>query len=354
MHNILFVNSRLAGGGSEKVMVELANEFCRRGYQVSMALLRNTDNEIYILDSKIKRYQFYYSTNKKIFIGSKRIFMLRKIIKKGRYDAIISFMYDINRTTLTASLGLRQRIIISERADPSVRKRRIIQKIIDDWLMRKAYKIVFQTEKVKNMMGTFLQDKCVVIPNPISASLPDPYFGDRVPIIVSAGRLTEQKNFGMLINAFSSIHKVYPEIKLAIYGKGLLEEELKRQVNDLGVETDVIFHGYVQNFPMQIRNALMYIQSSLYEGMSNALIEAMSLGLPVIATDCPVGGERMIIKDGVNGFLIKPNDIDELVSKITFLIKNPDVASKIGENATLIRKKLSIDKIVNQWIKIIE
>lgn len=350
---ILFVNSSLTGGGSERVMVLLANEFSKQGYDVTMALVREKEKETYFLNKNIKKIKFNYGTRNKLIIAVKRIIKLRKIIKKEQFGVVISFMYDINLTTLIAGQGLKIPIIISERADPSARKQSKIYKWIEYKYYKKAHKIVFQTEEVKKMYPQDLQKKSQVISNPVNSNLPKCYEGERRKNIASVGRMVEQKNFFMLIEAFAKFHNIYPDYKLSIYGEGTLLEALKEKVNELNISEMVVFPGYVKNVNEEIKDFSMYISTSNYEGISNSMIEALAMGIPTVCTDCPVGGARLMIKNKVNGILIPVGDVEALYNSMLELAENEELAKIISKNAIKIRESHSIENIVEQWKRIL-
>ena len=174
--------------------------------------------------------------------------------------------------------------------------------------------------------------------------------GTRRPVIVTASRLNKQKNLGMLIEAFSKISSNHPEYTVEIFGRGEEEENLKRKAEKLSVADKVIFKGFSSNIYEDIRDCAIYVCSSDYEGISNALIEALGLGLPTISTDCPVGGSRLLIEDNVNGILVSVGDVDALAAQIERLIENPDLAERLSNNAVNVREKYAADRIAQMWI----
>ena len=351
---ILFVNSSLTDGGSERVMTLIANQFAKEQNNVTMILLRDKKKDTYELNNNINCIRFKYLSKNKIIIAIQRIYKLRKIIKNGKYDYIISFMNDINITTLLAGWNLHTPIIISERADPSVRKTNKLYKTLEYFIMSKAEKIVFQTEQVKKMYPNKIQKKSVVIPNPVNNNLPEPYYGKRDKKIVAIGRLSNQKNFPMLINAFAKFHKNNKDYILEIYGDGPLLNELKDLVKKHNLERNVFFKGYVKDVINAIKNAEMYISTSNYEGISNAMIEALAMGIPSICTNCPVGGASMMIKHNINGILIPVKDEETLVKSMNKISNNLELANKLSTNAIKIREEYSIEKIVKNWKKIMK
>lgn len=354
MKKVLFVNSCLTGGGSERVMSIIANVFSNNNIETEMVLLREKGPDTYFIDNKIKCYRFHYKNKNKIIMAIDRVKQLRKIIKNGNYDYVISFMYDINITTIVASLALKTSLIISERNDPNQRKTFRLFKNIEFLLYNKSKKVVFQTKEVLDLFPKYIKEKSVVILNPIRKDLPNVHEGKKEKIIFAAGRLTEQKNFRMLINAFYEFNKIYPEFKLKIYGKGPLYNELKKQINEMRLNGKVELCGYIENLNEITKSYYMYISSSNYEGISNSMLEAIAMGIPSICTNCPVGGAAATIKDEENGILIPVNDEKALFEKMIYLVENKDVYKKISQNGTLLRETLSEEKISQLWLDLIQ
>lgn len=289
MKKAVFVNSCLTNGGSERVMTLIANYFSEHNYDTTMILVRDKKQRDYELNSNIKCIQFTYNTENKMQILLKRIRKLRKILKEINPDYIISFMWDINMVTLLANIGLKSKVIISERAHPQMGPQPLEKKVTERYLYKLADKIVFQTNDVKKFYKEKIQRKSVVIPNPINENLPDIFEGEREKNICAAGRLTEQKNFSMLIDAFSEFHKNHKDYKLIIYGEGNLRKELEKQINKLNLKDIVLLPGYVDYVNDKISRCSIYVSTSNYEGISNSMLEALALGVPTICTDCPVG-----------------------------------------------------------------
>lgn len=352
----LFVNSSLTNGGSERVMSIIANQFAKNEYDTSMLLLRENKPVDYEISKRIKCYQLHYGTKNKLLILIKRFKQVRKYVKEINPDVIIAFMWDINLFTILACLGLHKKIIISERAHPKVKNKSILINICrtfgQKYLYHLANKIVLQTEQVKQYYPKRIQKKCIVIPNPINPILPERWNGDREKIIVAAGRLTEQKNFSMLIKAYARFYKKHQEYELVIYGEGPLKEELIQEAKKLNVDKFVKFPGYVSDVNQKMLKAGIYVSSSNFEGISNSMLEALAMGIPSICTDCPVGGAAMTIKDGENGILIPVGDEDALYEALVKIVENPDFADKISTEAIKVKERFSQEKLFDMWKEI--
>ena len=349
---IVFVNSSLTDGGSEKVMTLLANQMVENGYEVTMILVRNK-KRTYEINSKINCIQLNYKFNNKLFIMGSRILKLRSIFKEINPDVVISFMVDINIMTLLASLGLKIKIIVSERANPFIREKKFI-KIGEKALYPLADKVVVQTDMVKEYFNDKIQKKCVTIPNPINVIKSPISQKVKEKKIIAVGRMTEQKNFKMLIDAYYLFSKENLEYDLYIYGEGPLRQQLIEYTQKLGITNRVNFPGYVKNMNEIMSTSSLYISSSNFEGISNAMLEALALGIPSICTDCPVGGASLVIENNKNGILIPVNDVNALYLAINKVINNKIFAEKISKEALKINDIFSLKNITKKWEKVIE
>lgn len=346
--DVLFINRCLTGGGSEKAMVLIANYLAQKGKSVGMILLVK-DEVSYVLDPNIQIIEcFCPIEGNKLLWHFKRILTIREALKKADAKHIVSFMWDINVNVILASVGLQKRIICSERCDPRNEKRQFINFAIK-YILPFADYTVFQTPLVQSYYPKKVQRKSEVIPNSIG-NMPNVInYDERKKIIVAIGRLTEQKNFELLIETFKDFHDIHQEYKLVIYGDGELRNDLETLVSSLNLEANIELPGYVSNVPEKIAEAQMYVNSSNYEGISNAMLEALAMGIPCVCTNCPVGGAAMVIKDRENGILIKVGEKRELLEAMLEIAENEEFARTLSENATKIRMDYSVEKIGTQW-----
>ena len=167
--------------------------------------------------------------------------------------------------------------------------------------------------------------------------------------------MEEQKNQELLISAFNDIPKNKRRgYILEIYGEGARRRTLQDMINRLGLNENVFLRGKTDDVARVLNNSRIFVLSSLYEGLPNALLEAMALGLPCISTDCPCGGPRSLIKDNENGLLVENKNEGALSEAICKLINNDGLRKKIAKNALLIRESNDIIVIVKKWEKIID
>lgn len=351
LKKVVFVNLRLTGGGSERVMSMLASYFADHGIETQMILLEEKERTYPVSDIVEIIDCYCPMEGNKIIWHIKRILSLRKAIIKSGADTVVSFMWDINMKVILACMGLNKRIIISERADPNNVTRKRSMAFAQRWIFPLADAAVFQTEQVMNSYPEKVRRKGVIIPNPIPMITIDRNV-EKEKTIIAAGRLYKQKNFEMMIEAFAIFSKKYDEYKLKIFGDGDLRENLEQKARELGVAEKVSFQGFVSNLKEEMNKACIYASSSNYEGISNAMLEAMAIGLPAVCTDCPVGGAAMVIKDHVNGILVPVNDHEKMAKAFSEIAEDDKLAMRLSENAIETCKQYSIDKIAKLWMEL--
>ena len=178
--------------------------------------------------------------------------------------------------------------------------------------------------------------------------IPEPYIGERKKVFSAVGRLEPQKNFPMLIRAISEFHKREKDYKLVIYGEGRERINIENLIKELHLENSVSLPGRNKDVLNCINDCAAFILSSDYEGMPNALIEAMCMGMPVISTDCPSGGPREIIENEKNGLLIPVNDELRMTQAMFNIIKDGD-SCLLGQNAYKIGKQLMDASVFEDW-----
>lgn len=349
---IIFVTVSMGGGGTERVISILANYYCNMNIPVTILMIAE-HRVAYELDKRIQVVNVSETTGGSLIRRIKRVISLRKYFKNNSNAEIIAMGTVTAMFSLLAKIGLKCTVVISERNDPNRLNHKPISKpirLLRNFLYRGAKAIVLQTEDVKACFPNYLVKKSVVIPNPISESLPEVYINtNREKTVITAGRLTEQKNHKLLIDAFCKFFEFHPEYRLEIYGKGEMEEELKAYVQILGMTEYISICGFCEDLYTKLQTSGIYVSSSNWEGISNSLIEALAIGIPTIATDCPVGGSRMFIQNMENGILIKINDENALIDGLLKIAENFDFASHISANAIKIRELLSVEKIAALW-----
>lgn len=362
---IAFCINSMEKGGAERVVSILANYFATNN-EVYIITVTNKDI-LYELNSNINIIALAKNkSNKKENKFFKKISILPKILKRTiklkkinnqyDFDVIISFLPEASFITMLSKPKCK--VIISDRNDPKVEYNSKVYNTIMKNLYPRASAFVFQTEDAKKYFEDiidFSRKKYEIILNPVDERfICNPYKGIREKEIVSVGRLTEQKNFELLIDAFNIVNKEIKDYKLNIYGEGLKREELQEKITRLGLDNKVKLLGVVKDINSKIYKSSLFVMSSDYEGMPNALIEAMSLGLPVISTDCPCGGPKTLIKNNENGILVDVKDKEQLAYKIVKVLKDKELREKIAKNASKITELVNPKIINGKWEEFIE
>lgn len=343
---IVFVLPDMPGGGSERVVAMLANEYVKLGYQVAILLFAGNQTA-YDLDERVEVVIAGAESSGNAVIRLQRLANMRRYYKKNKNCYIFSFCVMGTVFSVLSAWGIPHRLLVSERNDPT----RIKHQRLRNWAYRKAEKLVFQTEDMRKCFPQDIQRKSVVIPNPVSTEMPEPYTGVRKKWVVSAARLKPQKNHRLLIDAFAEFVKGHSEYELHIFGVGELEKELKAQVQNLKLDEKVCFHGFSSNVKEEIRDSAMFVLSSNYEGISNSMIEALAMGVPVISTDCPVGGSAAYIQNEVSGILTPVGDREALARAMKRVADDPDWAERLGQNAIKIKETYSLSRIAHRFLE---
>lgn len=348
---ILFCLGSMTKGGAERVVANLSNWLIKK-HNVAI-VVTPPDKSLYELDSDISFMTLDYVNDKKdniIFRNIKRIKRLNKYIKDFDPDIILSFLPEPSYRVLFLKPIDKKKIIVSVRNDPKIEYKSLFNKMIMKILYSRADGFVFQTEEAREYFSKKIQERSIVIPNPINPDfICKPFDGIRDKSIVTVGRLEKQKNHKLLIDSFYLIKDEFKNYKLLIYGTGSLEKELKGYVKYLKLDKLVVFKGQTNNVKDEIYKSGLFVLSSDYEGMPNALMEAMAMGIPCISTDCPCGGASFLINDGENGFLVPVGDKEQLAEKMKEILLDTKLSKKFSTNSSKISKIVDPKVINDKW-----
>jgi glycosyltransferase involved in cell wall biosynthesis len=354
MRKIIFYIDSMQLGGANRVMANLVNHFSEKNIDVVLV------NDIVPVEGK-KEYGVNPSV-RRVFLDQgdftsvsrmkkvvTRIRKLRRLIKAEQPDVVISFMGPPNFRMLVATLGLRTKKIVSVRNDPNREYGTGITKHIARILFRLADGCVFQTREAAEYFPQCVQNKSKVIFNPVDERFYVQNLKNEEKEIIMVGRLQPQKNPELGIRAFAAISEKYPDYKLILYGEGELKDSLKEVAQRLSVDNRVVFYGQTSDTKEKMAKATIYLMTSDYEGMPNALMEAMAVGVPVISTDCPCGGPRAIIENVNQGILVRCRDEEQIASAIDKLLANEQLRATMRIAARKRAEMFHPHEIFKQW-----
>ncbi len=355
MKKIALFISCLQKGGSERVMVNLAEYFYSKGYEVLLVTQHKKEVE-YEISPEIKRV--YSEPAPELLTNSRwenfklRYNTLRNIWIENKPDLVLSFIGKNNFMAILTSLKLPHKLAVSVRGNPASEYPGAFNRFLARILFPKADLVVLQTEESREFFSKRINKKAMVLPNPLNPIFLEtkvtPVSG-KENLIMAAGRLDENKNHAMLINAFGMIEKEFPDMKLVIYGEGELRPELEKLVKAKGLQEKVSLPGSISNVAEKVKDARIFTLTSYTEGMPNSIMEAMALGASVVATDCPCGGPRTLIKDGENGLLVPVGDAVALADAFRKILNDSELENKLSTNAQNIKVELHPDNVNKKW-----
>lgn len=357
MHLALVISS-MRSGGAERVMSNLANYWVEKGHQVSLILFTPKDEKpFYVLDQRVKVISLDCLRDTTSFLmkvknNARCIFKLHKTLKDLKPERIVSFLETVNFASLVANIPLKIPHIISERTNPAYHNIGHLYK----WARLKLYplctKLVVQTQGVYDYFSEKFHSFMEIIPNPIQQPKTIKIdHKDVIETIVTVGRLGVEKNHTTLIKAFKKYLDHNPKANLIIYGEGSDRPILQKLIDNLGLRDKVCLFGKTKNVLSVLKNADLFIFPSLYEGFPNALCEAMSIGLPVIASN--VTGNRDVVQDHHNGLLFEVKDDLTLCEKMIEL-EDKNLRIQLSNNAREIANNYARSKIFKMWDDLIQ
>jgi len=383
---ITFVIGNLACGGIQRVTVWLAQGLMARGYAVSVITLATADTDFFTLSPGVTRLSVGLRGRtpsglwKLPSLMMKRQKRLRALIESTAPDAVIARAPMAAVQTALAMGRHHWPLIVTEHGDKPLRQKSRPREAWRKWLWYKlrrvaywrATKLVSVCAAVDEAFGWVPKDRRVVIHNPCrteasgAVSDPSPDLGADNHWIVSTGRLSHAKGHDVLLEAFASIAERFPEWELVILGDGELRDELIQRAWRLNLHSRVVFAGAVDDPASFLARAELFALASRYEGFPNAHIEALSLGVPVVATDCPTrpatagrigparGGVHELVEHGVTGLLVPPEDPAAFAVALATMLGDEKKRNQMAANALGVREKFAPDKTLDAWERVIE
>lgn len=346
MAKILFINNGLASGGIERASTSMANHFASIGHEVVILALYQSVH-FFDLHPSITFIEPSFPSGSKLYM-LKMMSYVRNEVKKIKPDTILAYGEWTNCFVGLALSGLKLSLFYTDRMRPNGHlplAHRILRKIY----YPRAKGIIAQSEFAKRIISERTgATRIRVIYNPVNAI--EKVDCEKKKVIVCVGRFTAEKGHRILVDAIAKLK--HTDWSLSLVGDGPLRDDLEKQVEQLGVKERVVFHGAMKDFRKELSEASIFVMPSLREGFPNALIEAMSVPLPCIATRCTEAMDE-VVSDGENAILVPSGDSTALAKVIDNLIDNPEYQEKLAQNAYSVRERLDFEKIANEHLKYI-
>ena len=362
---IVILLGSLSAGGAERVAATLGNAWSRQGRAVwIVSTYLGSQEPAYRLDAAVRtvflsdvlsgRRARWHSLPSKLCA-------LRQVVRGIAPDVVVSFLTNVNVLAIAALAGLRVPLIVSERVYPSA-------KLDVPWMLRLgrllsyplADALVAQTPAAAERYAAQLPlvKRVEVVPNPLprelSTSAVRSQHDGRGGCVIAMGRLTRQKGFDRLIKAFAQALGEDPSWSLHIWGEGPLRTELARLIAELHLTNRVHLEGATNRPWEALAGAQIFVLSSEYEGFPNAMLEAMAVGLPCVAFDCP-SGPRELSDEGLAALMVAPGDVSGLADAIRELALARDARRGLGARAAaFVRSKFSEEAVLGEWDRVFD
>ncbi|NJR19862.1 MAG: glycosyltransferase [Calothrix sp. CSU_2_0] len=359
---IAFFLSELYGGGAQRVIVNLANEFVKRGLIVDLVLAKAEGDYLSKVDPKVRIIDLKAS---KLVLS---FFPLVNYLNQNQPQWLISGLSGANLLAIGgkyfAKAKFKTMITIhnnlSQEAQNQIYQRRKLLPYLQRLCYSQSDSIVAVSQGVADSLAKITSispQRITVIYNPVvtpeinhMAQKPiteDWFINSETPIVLGVGRLNQQKDFANLIKAFAIVRQKQPA-KLVILGEGEERPQLEALVTELGLENHVVLPGFVENPYAYMAQANVFVLSSAWEGFGNVLVEAMACGTPVVSTNCPSGPEE-ILEGGNYGKLVPVKDSVALAEAIIASLATPCDSRKLRSRAD----QYSVEKISDQYLNLI-
>ena len=357
---LTLVANNLGQGGAERILTRMADYWSERGHAVTLITLDSSVPDFYAVRAQRIPLSLTWPSSglpAGLLSNARRIRVLRAALSSSRPDVIISFLDVVNLLVLVSSRGLRVPVVVSERNDPTAHNELDrLRKLLRPILYRSAAAVVVQTNAVAAWARGFLPASRVFrIPNPVypPPAAEDGDFVPARPVVTGLGRLHEQKGFDLLMRAFAACTAHRSGWHLLLLGEGKERDRLERLAVELDIRERLAMPGTVRHPVAALRRSDLFVLSSRYEGFPNALLEAMSCGLPVISFDCPSGPSE-IVRHGVDGLLVPKEDWRALADAMGSLMDDAAERRRLGGQALDVKDRFAIDAVMALWNAVVE
>jgi len=357
--DVVMVIEGLGGGGAQHVFTTIANHWVQEGRVVEAITFRDEDEDVFKLSSRVRRVIVPVTGISKniltgVVVNVVRILKLRSALKLSGAPVFIGFIGSTNILLVLAAMGLGGKVIISERNDPARQSLGSMWDVLRERVYPIADLVTFNSRDALDGLSKFISSrKLQYLPNPLRQPASSEIVDLVSPCILSVGRLHRQKGYDILIEAFSKAVMKFPDWKLVIIGTGPEEKTLRSQTVNLGISDKVHWLGFVSDPFPYYRAADLFVMASRFEGMPNALLEAMSCGKCVMVSDALVG-ILDFVEDGVSGLVTPVENVSYLALAMEKAINNPVMCRKLGEEAKKRVSHLQPVHVLDYWDRLLE
>lgn len=359
MKKVLLVYHALSSGefkyaGMEKMLVWLGNSLANIGYDVTFCTLFDHDrckdysSNVKSIELNIPYHKSFYKRNLATFLIAP--LKLHKVLKNN-YDYVVNFGDTVFFLVLGLKMFFKYSLVTSERGDPYSNANRLERARRN--LIKYSNIIVFQTPNARDYFDERVKNKSTVIPNPISLPVLQWDQLHTKKHIIFVGRIDFwQKRPDLLVDAFALVFQKHPDYELHICGSGKAMARLKSHISKLGLDNNIVLHGAVNNVTEHLLQSEIFVLTSDFEGIPNALLEAMALGMPVVSTDCSPGGASFLINNNINGQLVPRGNAQAIAEAICYYIEHRNEAKIHAKEARNSVMRFDPSIIVQQWANV--
>ena len=337
-HDVALVIGDLRGGGTQRVLTRLANDWATRGLRICVITLAGSAGDKYELHPAVNRVALNSvgaSRTKIVALisNARRLFRLRRALRLTNAPVIVSFLTATNVLTILAAAGLAARVVVSERNDPEKQQLRWPWPLLRRWSYAYAHVVTANTSGALEWLHSFVPaSKLLLVPNPVSQPAVAICQDDQKKVILHIGRLCHQKAQDILLKAYAEVIDNAPDWRLTIVGDGPEKAQLYELASVLGIADRVHWIEWTDDVDSLYLTSSIFVLPSRFEGTPNVLLEAMSHGLPAVVTNASPGPLEYVI-DQENGLVVQPGNVDDLARALARLAESHELRNRLGKAA---------------------
>lgn len=349
--NLLFLEGDMSRrGGTERMTALLANKLCE------------TDN-VWVISTKLKENTVFFDLDSRVqhnvlsVINSKcgiftHIVEIREFIRRYEINWVINVDIGMSIFGIPASWGTKAKVVTWEHANYYNSWNSKIFPYFRRFAAKCSDAVVVLTERDKDNYQSNIKTKKPIhtIPNPVKYH--DFSYDLNSKIILSAGLLLPIKGYDLAIQVAAKVMPNHPEWSWIICGDGPERDKLEKLILEYGLEDQMFLSGTISDMSKKYQEASFFVMTSKMEGLPMVLLEAKSWGLPIVSYDIMTGPSD-IVSDGINGFLVEPEDIVGMSEKIEKLIVSDEIRKQFSEQSQIDMEKFNFERIIRKWKQIL-